>query len=105
MVKYEMEIVNSKGNKFRDGEKTLTATRVKACRYAKKEDCRVNIFEKDGYAMKLKEFIFYDPDPSGYNDFRPGFYLQQTGKEKSRRYRVSPTTGKLLDVSKTWKYL
>ena len=103
MAKYELEIVTSKGNKFREGGKTLTETRVKACRYAKKEDAVVNIRKWDNYWVMI-EFVFYDPrKTSYYEDLRPGFYLQKIGK--GRRYRVSPKTGNLLDVSKTWKYI
>lgn len=100
MAKYELEIVTNKGNKFRDGGKTLIETRIKACRYAKKEDAVVNIRRWDNY-WNMIEFVFYDPRKSLiYADLRPGFYLQ---KMKGRRYRVSPKTGKLMDVSKSWK--
>ena len=102
MAKYELEIVTSKGNKFREGGKTLTETRVKACRYAKKEDAVVHIRKWENY-WKMIEFVFYDPNRSSiYEDLRPGFYLQ---KKRGNRYRVSPKTGNLLDVSKTWRYI
>lgn len=105
MVKYELEIVTSKGNKFREGGKTLTETRIIACRYAKKEDAVVNIRKWENYWTEI-EFIFYDPREvhSNYMDMRKGFYLQKRYGNR-RRYRVSPNTGALLDVSKTWKYV
>ena len=103
MAKYELEIVTSKGNKFREGGKTLTETRIKACRFAKKEDAVVNIRKWENYWKQI-EYVFYDDRRIlEYNDLRKGFYLQKVGK--GRRYRVSPKTGELLDVSKTWKYI
>lgn len=102
MARYELEIVTRNGNKFREGGKTLTETRVKACRYVKKEDAIVNIRKWENYWKQI-EFVFYDPgNDRMYAELRPGFYLQ---KRKGRRYRVSPKTGNLLDVSKTWKYI
>ena len=100
MAKYELEIVTKKGNKFRDGGKTLLETRKKACRFAKKEDAVVNIRKWENHWKEI-EFVFYDPmKNTKYMDLRPGFYLQKRGKG---RYRVSPKTGNLLDVSKTWR--
>ena len=101
MAKYEMEIVTRKGNKFRDGGKTLIETRKKACRIAKKEDAIVYIRKWDNYWHSI-EHIFYDDSASEYG-FRPGYYLQKTSGKKHTRHRVSPKTGNLLDVSKEWK--
>lgn len=105
MAKYEMEIVTRKGNKFRDGGKTLIETRKKACRIAKKEDAIVYIRKWDNY-WHVIEHIFYDDMKtpySPYSNLRPGFYLQKTSGKKHTRHRVSPKTGNLLDVSKEWK--
>lgn len=104
MARYELEAITKKGNKIRPGASTLTETRKKACRMAKKEDCVVYIRKWENYWHTI-EHIFYDPKVSSYDpELRSGFYLQKTSGN-SRRYRVSPKTGNLLDVSRTIKYL
>ena len=117
MAKYEMEIVTRKGNKFRDGGKTLIETRKKACRFAKNEDATVmirklEIFNKSKLPngkpfsrWKEIEKIWYDPEPNVpgyYTNYYGGYWLQKYGP-KGKRTRVSPKTGNLLDVSKEWK--
>lgn len=96
MTKYEMEVITKKGNKFRDGGKTLIETRKKACRLAKSSDGIVYIRRWENYWHTI-EHIFYDDNDNSYLGLRPGFYLQKMG---GRRYRVSPKTGNLLDVGK-----
>lgn len=112
MAKYILEVITPHGNPLHDFNGTLTEARIEACRYAFGVHKRypnynyVNIYEPAKFGLgKHIESIFYDPVVSAqYTDLRPGFYLQKRGKNH-RRYRVSPKTGRLLDVSKTWKYL
>ena len=101
MTRYELEIVTSKGNMFKDGGKTLKDTRIKACRFAKKYNAVVNIRKWENYWKEI-EFVFYDVADNPYLPIRPGFYLQ---KRRGKRSRVSPKTGELLAVSKEWKYI
>ena len=101
MARYELEVVTKKGNKFREGKRTLKETRIYACALAKRHDCVVNIRKWENYWKQI-EFVFYDPAKNPYMDIRPGFYLQKMGGKRSR---VSPKTGDLLDVSKTWRYV
>lgn len=114
MAKYSIELVSSKGNTFRDGGKTLTETRVKACRLIGKGDVWIaNIFETTGgYYNKLIEQVFYDPVDRYDDKYLPrseGYYIQiysdPVKKKKGRRMRVSPKTGRLLDFNREWKSL
>ena len=119
MVKYELEIITSKGNKFREGGKTLTETRIKACRYAKNEDATVNIRKYETFTSpdfprqkfgnwKEIEKVWYDPEPNtSYTAFYGGYWVQirKDGKKQSRRCRLSPKTGRTLDASREWKYI
>lgn len=89
---------------------TLAEARIKACRIADKTNPykRVGIFKEDKYHIsggsympKLIEDIYYD---------NGDYYLLQWGVQgvdpasTSRQCRVSPKTGKLLDMNKYWKY-
>lgn len=101
MARYGFEIITNKGNMFRDGKKTLLETRIEACKLAKKYDAVCYIRKWENYYWHTIEHVFYDPSESRlYNDFPAGFYLQ---KVRGKRSRVSPKTGKLLDISRTWK--
>ena len=111
---YEMEIITSIGNSFRAGGKTLTETRVKACKLAKDRNATVVIRERIPIGMGFWteiERIWYDPSPASnswaYTNFKGGYWINiyaRNGKV-SKRCRVSPKTGKLLNASKEWKYL
>lgn len=88
---------------------SLTEARIEACRLAKKylnSHTRIGIFKEDKnhisggrYMPKCIEDVRYVNDGIGRN----GFYLLQW--EKNRNYRVSPTSGRLMDYSREWKYL
>ena len=93
---------------------TLADARIKACRIAKNYPNsyeRVGIFVEDKYHIsaghympKLIEYVQYsDRERMITGDVLDGFYLWQG--DKNRLYRVSPKTGRLLDISKDWRYV
>ena len=93
---------------------TLAEARIKACRIAKKYPNsynRVGIFAEDKnhisaghYMPKLIEDVSYsDKERTITGDVFDGFYLLQWGT--NRKYRVSPKTGRLLDLSKDFRYI
>ena len=97
---------------------TLAEARIKACRIAimqrKKYSNsynRVGIFTEDRnhvsaghYMPKLIEDVSYsDKERAITGDVFDGFYLVQWGT--NRKYRVSPKTGRLLDISRDFRYI
>lgn len=93
---------------------TLAEARIEACRLAKKYPnsyTRIGIFAEDKYHIsgdrympKLVEDVDYSKKYRLITgDVLDGFYLFQW--TTNRQYRVSPNTGKLLDMNKYFKYL
>ena len=87
---------------------TLMEARIKACKMAKdhpRESSsyrRIGIFKEDKYHIsgthfmpKLVEYVVYDG--------RAFFLLKWDSTHKM--YRVSPTTGKLLDFNRDFRYI
>lgn len=112
MAKYELEIITAHGNKFRDGGDILQGARVKACRWAEKENATVMVRQNMGNGIWREiERIWYEPSVESnswaYTNFKGGYWIQiypRNGKT-SKRCRVSPKTGRLLDISKEYRYL
>lgn len=106
MSNYMVEFINRRGNKFREDIKSKAEARIIACRMIKKceiDECVAIIHDRTNY--KQIEKIWYDSDPgyAGYSTGNAGYWIQSY--ETHRRQRVSPKTGKLLDVSKCQKYI
>ena len=85
---------------------TLMEARIKACKMAKANPKngynRIGIFKEDKHHIsgthfmpKLVEYVMYDG--------RAFFLLKWDSTHKM--YRVSPTTGKLLDYSREFRYI
>lgn len=109
MPKYFIEKLSSTGKHRYPGRKTLVDTRKKTCEIAKHyKGYRIGIYEEDKshivysgtskgkYGANLVEDIEYRPETDD-------FYLVQW--KTNRHYRVSPKTGRLLNMSREWKYL
>ena len=93
---------------------TLAEARIKACRLAKKYPnsyTRIGIFAEDKYHISGGNYMPKLVEDVDYNrkyrqitgDVLDGFYLFQW--TTNRQYRVSPKTGRLLDISRDFKYL
>lgn len=99
---YEIEIITGKGNYWVKGTFThiIDARKRAVKEIGNKRDWDAIIHKRDGYSRTQVEHAFYD-------DYVDDFALHQYGnaKRNSRRYRVSPKTGKLLDFDKNWRYI
>lgn len=93
---------------------TLAEARIKACKLAKKYPnsyTRIGIFAEDKYHISGERYMPKLVEDVDYNrnyrqitgDVLDGFYLFQWAT--NRQYRVSPRTGRLLDISRDWKYI
>ena len=104
MAKYTLEVIMPKGNTFRDIDCTLTEARLKAINLIKNRGKNSYVFICDGtWDMNALERIDYD---EYINDWVCQQYRVRGKKlDRSRRYRLSAKTGKLLDWDKYWRYL
>lgn len=109
MTKYRIMVLNRKFETHDCGTSLLEA-RIKACRYTKKEGKDVMISKLDvgkGFGRWLEmERVWYDPEPNkpgSYTAWYPGFWINIYDGKRYKKSRVSPKTGRLLDVSKEWK--
>ena len=99
MAKYFCDFVSTFPKPRFEGGNTLTETRINACKVAKQyEKQRIGIYLRHGTretgwrGSEFKEYIEYYSKTNGY-------YLVQWST--NRMYsRVSPKTGKLLDMNK-----
>ena len=115
MTEYTIELINAKGNTFRDGKRDIVRTRKEACRLIKERGYKDSaiIYEYYGgmYSRQMREraYIFYDPANDQYPPRKAGFYgnvyTYKDGKKISKRYRISAKTGELLDFNKEWRFL
>ena len=90
-------------------EMTLTQARIKACRMIIKQSkdffethYQIGIFKESKYHMSAGRYMPELVESIDYN--HDDFYLTQWEPSKHRVYRVSPKTGKLLDINKYLKY-
>lgn len=112
MTEYFMEVWKgtAKNGELTKGAKTLIETRIKACRLAKANPGhRVAIYSSDiGFWSPIEDITFEDNHRIITGDILDGYYLLQwttSKRQKTRMYRVSPKTGKLLELSKYHRYL
>ena len=111
MTEYFTEIWGGKAkiNELTKGAKTLTETRIKACRIAKMNPgLSVVIYSTDvGFKSPIEEITFEDNTRLITGTVLSGYYLHQwsSSNKNTRVYRVSPKTGRLLNYDKYWKYL
>lgn len=112
MTEYYIEVWKgtAKNKEPTKGAKTLTETRIKACKLAKvNPGIRVAIYSTDiGFGHPLEDITFEDNTRLITGPVLNGYYLLQWTSPnggKTRTYRVSPKTGRLLDYDKYWKYL
>lgn len=101
---YRIEVIGDHGNRWVDTDYTrITDARKKAVReIGKTKEAVIHAYEGPTYGgyKNTVERVFFD-------DYVNDYAVQQYGnsKRKSRRYRVSPKTGRLLDFSREWKYI
>lgn len=89
---------------------TLAEARIKACKMADKMNPykSIGIFKEDKYHISGGNYMPKWIEEVYYNHGE--YYLRQYGvqgnapESLTRLYRVSPKTGKLLDMDKYWKY-
>lgn len=111
MTEYYIDVWKgtAKNKELTKGAKTLTETRIKACKLAKANPgIRVAIYSTDiGLRSPLEDITFEVNTRLITGTVLNGYYLLQwsTPTRNTRTYRVSPKTGKLLDYDKYWKYL
>lgn len=105
MVLYEIELVGGKGHQWLEGKLTLTDTKIKAIKFVGKGNATAYIHKTDKQGIRSVEgYLYYDPSDSYSSQFYPGWYYQSyVGEHK--RTRVSPKTGKALNVSRYYKYV
>lgn len=105
MVEYTLELVLPKGNTFRNGYRQLTSARLGAVNLIKhygKDNTFVNIIKIIKGARPIVERIDFDEYIQDWTCLQ---YSDAVKGKKSRKYRLSPKTGKLLDWDKNWRYL
>ena len=99
---YEIEMITPKGNYWVKGtfSRIVDARRRAVRELGASKSTDAVIHKREGYSSSQSEHIFFD-------DYVDDFALQQYGnaKRNSRRYRVSPKTGKLLDFDRYWMYI
>lgn len=91
---------------------TLAEARIRACAMARRHKGeRIGIFVEDKYHISaghympklIEDVTYWFNERLITGDVLDGYYLIQW--TSNRHYRVSPKTGKLLDISKDFKYL
>lgn len=112
MAKYTLEIVMPKGNTFRDLDCTLTDARLTAVRQIMtrgKKSTYVNILKETYKYSKWGNNVIIER--IDFDDYVDSWTCIQYGKQgnspmsKSRKYRLSPKTGRVLNWDKYWKYI
>lgn len=108
MVEYSLEVVKHNGNTFRNGYKTLVSARKGAMKHIKQFGINttfVNIIKvTKGWERPIVERIDFDEYVNSWTCIQYG-KQGNSPMSKSRKYRLSPQTGRTLDWDKYWRYL
>lgn len=94
MAEYELEIIGSKGNRFRNVDGTLGDARHMAMRFAKGGEHVVMIYSKDGYRMKEVEKVYHNPDVDM-------FFVRRYAQKDTKRLSKS---GAVIELGEYWRY-